>query len=489
MKKGILITVIVLLCLLMTNIVEASELTDDYFDIATNYYNSNNYAKALEYLDLIGTIEPDNQKAKELRDKISPPPVDKTLQECEAAKALSEAKTPQDVVIVKVPQQNLDKVIYDSDYYNLKGQEFYNKKDFDSAIQFFHKSTVVNKRNARAYNNLGMSYWCKGNTEAAVKYFKLANSINKNYTQPLVNLSNLYKQLGDSKKQFLYLQKAIKINPNEYLAFYYLGEYYRAQYKFIDAINNYKESVKINPKFPSVYLSLGLSFFETEEFNYSILALKQYLELCPNSDFAYFLMSKAALALCHYNDAKTYIITAIGINDNNEYQLELAKIELAMQNYDAALTIFQKVLQAGDNAELFNYVGLCYYKNKNAEIAIVNFKKAIELDGLRPIYYYNLAQCYKSIGDKQNYVKYVNTATKINPISYQDYIDLSCIFHDNSNSAYAINSLNDAIKKYPDEKGLYLAKLKIYEAIGDSLNYNKTKEVIKMRFEGNEIKK
>lgn len=492
MKKGILFSFILLLSLLLINpsrTVWASELTDDYFDIATNYYNSNNYAKALEYLDLIIVIEPDNQNAKTLRDKISPPALDKSDDSKITANILNQAKTPDAVVIIETPQVSLEKVVYDSDYYNSKGQEFYNKKDFDSAIQYFHKSIVVNKRNAKAYNNLGMAYWCKGNTEAAIKYFKLAQSTNKNYTQPLVNLSNLYKRLGDTKREVYYLQKAININNSDYLAYYYLGDYYKENFDYAKAIENYKESVKINQKFPQVYLSLAMCFFETQEFNYSILAMKQYLELCPNSDYAYFLMAKSALALCRYEEAKTYIQEALNINNNREYQLELAKINYYLQDYLSALDLFQIILQSGDNAEVFNYVGLCNYKLKNVEIAIVNFNKAIELDGLRPIYYYNLAQCYKSLGDKKNYVKYVNTATKINPINYQDYIDLSYIYHDNSNPAYAINSLNEAIRKYPNEKALYLSKLKIYEAIGDNLNYNKTRDLIKMRFESNEKSK
>lgn len=486
MKKGVLFSVIFLSSLLLTNIVAASELTDDYFDIASNYYNSNNFAKSLEYLDLIIQIEPDNKVAIELKNKIAPPPVDKSIEEKSTADALAQVKSPEKVIIIEAPQVNLEKTSFDSNYYNSKGQEFYNQKDFDSAIQYFHKAIVLNKKNAQAYNNLAMAYWEKNNIDAAIKYFKLAYAISKHYSQPLANLSNLYKQLGNSQKQFYYLKKAVCANDNDYLAYFYLGNYYRSKKDYQSAIDNYKESVKINQKFAAVYLNLAISFFECEEFNYSILAAKQYLELCPNSDYAYFLMAKSALAIGKFDEAKKDIQSAIDICTNNEYMLELAKINYALDDYNTALNLFQIVLQSGDNAEVFNYVGLCNYKMKNTEIAIINFNKAIELDGLRPIYYYNLAQCYKSLGDKKNYVKNVNTATKICPINYQDYIDLSYIYHDNSNSAYAINTLNEAIKKYPEEKAIFLAKLKIYEAIGDNLNYNKTKEIIRMRFERDE---
>lgn len=475
----ILFLLFVLFAMQWTNVVNASELTDDYFDIATNYFNSNNFAKSLEYLDLIINIEPGNLAAKTLRDKIAPPPVDDSKVVLNATQA---TQSTGNVVIVQVPEVNLEKVIYNSDYYNTKGQEFYQKKDYNMAAEYFCKAIVLNNRNAQAYNNLAMAYWMKKNPEFAIKYFKKANSVCRSYTQPLVNLSNLYKQLGYTQNQVYYLKKAIKCNPNDYLAYYWLGDYYRNAGEYPKAIANYKEVVKINPKYPQVYLSLAMCFFETEEFNYTLMTLAQYREFYPDSDYAFFLMSKANLASCKYEDAKNAIQKAIEINDNNEYQLELAKIDYTLEDYQTALDIFQNLLKTGDSAEIFNYVGLCNYKLKNIEIAIVNFQKAIDLDGLRPIYYYNLAQCYKSLQDKKNYLKYVNTATKINPINYQDFIDLSYIYYDNGNPNYAINSLNNAISKYPCVKSLYLSKLKIYEALGDNLHYNETKDLIEMRF-------
>lgn len=483
MKKGILFLVLVIAAaLLWTNIVKANELTDDYLDIATNYYNSKNCVKALEYLDFILMLESDNVAAKALRDKILPPGVNGSNGPEQNTQNSNTVQAPENVVIAEAPQTSVEKVPYDSDYYNKKGQEFYNKKEYNTAIEYFFKAVTINNKNAQAYNNLAMAYWSKNNIYGAIKYFKKANLINKNYTQPLVNLSALYKQLGDKKSQIFYLERAIKLNPNDYLAYYLLGDYYRNAEEYPAAIRNYKEVVKINPKFSQAYLNLAMCFFETEEFNYTLLALNQYREYYPNSDFSFFLSARAALALCHYEEAKTYIEKALAICDKSEYQYELAKINYYLEDYQAAMNIFQNLLKLGDSAEIFNYIGLCNYKLKNIDAAMANFNKAINLDGLRPIYYYNLAQCYKSLGDKKNYSKYVNTATKIAPVNYQDFIDLSYIYYDNGNPGYAINSLNSAITRYPNVKSLYLSKLKIYEAIGDNLHYNETKDIIEMRF-------
>lgn len=456
------------------NYAQANELTDDYLDIATNYFNSKNYPKAKEYIDLIIKIEPENKGAKELLDKISPQ--DCTSQANQQQTQSSEQQS--ETVLQAQPEQ----VIYNSDYFNTKGREFYNKKDYDNALEYFYKSLTLDKKNFLAYNNLAMTFWIKNNPKEAIKYFKKSNAACKYYTQPLVNLATVYKQLGDKKSELHYLLKAVKINPNDYLAYYWLGDYYRGEGQYPQAIECYKEVVKINPKFAQAYLNLAICFFETEEFNYCLMAVKQYQEYYPKSDYAYLIAAKTNLALCNYVQAKTDIQKAIELNDSREYELELAKIDYYLSDYDDGVLLLQKLLSGGETAEIYNYLGLCNYKLKNIDTALSNFSKSIELEASRPIYYYNLAQCYKSIGDKKNYSKYVSSATKILPVNYQDFIDLSYIYYDNGSPGYAINVLSSAIAKYPDVKSLYIAKAKIYEANCDTLHYNEVKEVIEKRF-------
>lgn len=483
----------------------ANELTDDYLDIATNYYNENNYIKAREYIDLIISIEPENKEAKVLLQKmISPCPTKSEQinqatapnqaedQPCQPSEQVDEPTEQTEQAQMKASEFIVkpipDKVVYNSDYYNTKGKDFYKKKEFDTAIEYFYKALTVDNKNFQAYNNLAMTFWVKNDPRNAIKYFKKANSVNHFYTQPLVNLASVYKQLGDKKSQLHYLLKAIKINPSDYMAYYWLGDYYRGEGQYSQAIENYKEVVKIQPRFGQAYLNLAICFFETEEFNYALLALKQYNELCPDFDYAYSLSARANLALCNYVDARTYIQKAIELKDSPDYQFTLAQIDYYLEDYQNALLVLQTLAGKSEEADTYNYIGLCNYKLKNINEAIANFQKTIKLQASRPIYYYNLAQCYKSLGDKKNYSKYVSSATKIMPISYQDFIDLSYIYYDNGSAGYAINALNSGISKYPEVKSLYLAKLKMYETIGDTLHYNETKDLIEKKFNNRQSK-
>ncbi|MBQ3819068.1 hypothetical protein II810_01340 [bacterium] len=73
----------ILLCLIFPCIsVCANEITEDYFDIATNYCIYGKYTDALNYTNKILQIEPYNQDAKDLKNtllRITNPNIDSYL--------------------------------------------------------------------------------------------------------------------------------------------------------------------------------------------------------------------------------------------------------------------------------------------------------------------------------------------------------------------------------------------------------------------------
>lgn len=355
--------------ILLANRVVANELTDDYFLIAVNYYNAKNYSKAMEYLDTILSVEPDNLKTKILRNKILPlPDSAKKVEECTDTTVENSSSS-------NVPDS--ENIVCSSDYYNSKGQEFYIKKDLDKATKYFYKAIHADNKNSQAYNNLGMVYWLKRNSTAAASFFKKASTLDKTYTQPLVNLATLYKQTGDEKKQLHYLNAAIKANPRDFLAYYSYGDYYRTKKDYPNAIKYYKDAVKICPQFAQTYLDLAVCFYETQQYNYALIALEQYKELYPDSDYDYYLNAKTNVAMGNYAEAKKNIEKAITINNTYEYQQELAIADYYLQDFNTAYNILHNIQAENPNIEGTNYLALCNYYLKNSDEAIDILNTAI----------------------------------------------------------------------------------------------------------------
>ena len=109
MKRWAIFLAVFLLGFQLLNPVLASELTDDYFDIATNYFNSNNFAKSLEYLDLIIQLEPDNLAAQTLRNKLSPAPVTVSQTDSDTITSLAVTPTPENLVVLDVQKVDVKK--------------------------------------------------------------------------------------------------------------------------------------------------------------------------------------------------------------------------------------------------------------------------------------------------------------------------------------------------------------------------------------------
>lgn len=465
----------------------SNELSDDYFDMAKNFERNGEYTKALEYTNYALIIEPRNKEAIKFKDKLIPTESNDDIST--TAIVLSKQKTLSDLSILDIPKSDKYKVENSSEYYNQQGKQYYLNEEYDNAIQSFFRAISVDNKNHVAYNNLGMTYLMKNNLDAAEKYFKKSASVSKYYVQPYINLALLYKQKGNNEKYFSYLEKALKVNPDNYWTYYLMGDYYNSNEMYSAAIPFYTDSININPNFSQAYLALGVSYFKTDKYDQSILAIRKYLELNQKSDFAYHMLSKNYYLKGDYPTAKKYIKTAITINPINQYRLELAKIEFNNADYKSALLNFQILEPEYQYAEIYNYIGLCYLMLNKYELAITNFNKAIVIDSRRPIYYYNLAQCYNAIDDKKKYVQYINIAMQIVPATYQDYIDLSCIYYNNSKNNLAIKMLENGIEVYPDSKPLYMALMGLYDKIGDKNNYNYLKNTIEMRFNSNEQKK
>ena len=482
--------ILILFCLIVAFILPAysNELADDYFDIAQNYVQNGATTKALEYINYVLMINPKYSKAIEFKNKLIPQETNDDL--IRTAITLSKLNNPSTLSILDIPKTSEKyKVENSSDYYNKQGKQYYLNEDYDNAIQSFFRAVTIDNKNYIAYNNLGLTYWMKNNLESAEKYFKKASTTSKTYPQPYINLALLYKQKGDMTKHIEYLNKALEANPNNYWTYYLIGDYYSSIDSYPAAIPYYIDSIELNSNFAPPYLALGVAYFKTDKYNKSIEALKNYISLNPTSDFAYSMLAKNYYLTENYSNAKQSIKKALMLNQTNSYRMELAKIEFNAGEYEKALTNFQILEPDYPYADLYNYMGLCYLMLKKYEQAIINFNKAIVTDNKRPIYYYNLSQCYKAIDDKKKQVQYLNTAIQITPVTYQDYIDLSCIYYNTGKNTMAVKILENGIISYPKAKPLYLALMSLYERIGNTSGYNNIKNTIEVKFNTNEQKK
>ena len=302
-------------------------------------------------------------------------------------------------------------------------------------------------------------------------------------------LKNKENKKSSNDKTEKYLQKAVKINPNSKYAYLELGNFYLKNKEYTLANENFKNAVLIDGNFFEALMGLGISYVEEGNLSDGIKVLRKASTTqkngAKNPDMLYYL-AKICIANANFAEAKTYLLDALRQNENHNYYFELGKIYFHNEDYSSAENAFKKAMELDLGfdleADIYNYLGLIQYKNFDTDKAIYMFKKARDLEPNRAIYLYNLAQAYKSLGKNNSYTKEIEAIASLKPKTVQDYLDFSTIYYDKKNTNHAIKILDEGINKYPDERALYEAKLKLFRASKDARGIKDTEYQIKNKF-------
>lgn len=272
MKKALLL-LLMFLCIPVC----ASELTEDYLDIAVNYCTYGKYNDAMVYINKILQAEPYNTEAKELKN------------------TLLRVMNPE--------------------------------------IQSYLTSTNQTLRNAFSF-----------------------------------------KKSGNRKKQIDTLLSV----PNDFWANYFLAEYYREN-DLEKSIYYYQKAIELKPNYAQSYLGLAKAYLDNKQYQNSVDTLNKYLKFSPNSDIAYALRADAYMNMNYLSDAYDDIKKALKIEENISYLLIEAKILYYKGNYDDAREKLNLLSRNVQTSEVYKYIGLCDYAQKDYKSALLNLDKAIIL--------------------------------------------------------------------------------------------------------------
>lgn len=447
----------------------ASELTDDLLDIAKNYYKEGNKSKTIEYVNQVLSIEEDNLEAIELKIKLNPPKINKSYPDIFKP------------LVFDVPYVKSQNSLVDSAYE--QGISAYRNKNYEQAENCFNQA--INNggdTNFRLYNTLGLVYWAQRKFDDAKNSFLRSNDINNLFTLPLDNLAQIYKQTGALNDAKQILEQVLQKNPKDFCAYLLLGDYYYFINDNENSLKNYREVVKLNPKYNNAYFKIASVRTDLLDFAGSNATLNYYLKSNPTDDFAYLLMAKNYQYMNDFEKAKECIYKAIMNTNSYEYRAELGKIFYYSGDMQSALDMFLQSINKNTTAEVYNYIGMCYYNLHQFNKAITYLNKALGMPDYRIIYHYNLAKIYEALKDDISYERCMNYIRDYSLDTFQDYIDKANILFDSDSKNAAINVLNEGIVKYPLVKELYLEKLKIYDLTEDSAAVEATKNEMERVF-------
>ena len=148
------------------------------------------------------------------------------------------------------------------------------------------------------------------------------------------------------------------------------------------AINEFQHVLTQDPKRAKTQHLLGVTYLESGRPDRAILALKTATELDPRQSASHIALAQAYLQQKDYPRAVASLKQAQALAPQNQKINQLLGRALgAQKQYPQALEAF---LQAGDEAQAYNNIGVFYFMDGQYEEAAKCFQRALEL---RPTFY------------------------------------------------------------------------------------------------------
>lgn len=209
---------LLLLLLIFTGLtVSASELTEDYFDIASNYCVYGNYNEALNYINKILEIEPQNIEAKNLQNTL--------LQ-------------------IKRTNVNNGKTVIKADYTQselARAQTFIAQKNYQNAINILNEYIAKHGNSDIAYALRAEANLKMNNLQAAQNDIKKALSIEESMPYLLTEAKILYHngKYEDAKIKLKMLVRNVQTSE----VYKYLGLCDYAENNYASALLNLDKAI------------------------------------------------------------------------------------------------------------------------------------------------------------------------------------------------------------------------------------------------------
>ena len=170
-------------------------------------------------------------------------------------------------------------------YYH-RGNGYYEKGDYDKAIENYNMAIVLNPNFPEAYFNRGLSYYNKKQFDKSVGDYTKAAELDPRNAVIYNNRGDAYYRKQDFDRAIVDYDKAIALNPKYLKAFYNRGLAYACQQDYERAVKDFDKVIELNPSFAEAYHIRGLAFDYMGNYERAIADYEKSIELNPDFDEA-----------------------------------------------------------------------------------------------------------------------------------------------------------------------------------------------------------
>jgi len=276
------------------------------------------------------------------------------------------------------------------------GDLYYKRGQLSQAEETYRKiirTSPPDSNQENALINLGIVLDDQERYSEAIEVLQKAVALNPKNDTALFHLALAYKNAGEPGRAIETWRKAQYLDPSNTRHQEAIGDYYYENGYYLEASREYEEISKLSPYNYKFKLKLADAYHKLKNYESAERILIQVLNQSKDSDELKIAHRKLALVYSEAggkNKVKAVDEAYRGAHsdpEDMEGRLILAKVLMDTEStmdrekaIDELTTIVRSDVNPKLAAKAYNYLGLCYYKNREFRRAIREFQNAIDLD-------------------------------------------------------------------------------------------------------------
>lgn len=318
-------------------------------------YKEGNYASAKRDFKKILSLDPTALWVKQ------------SIKDAQHGKLLKEIKNREeakDLIGAEILwEQLLLEESNESDYYLRAGLFYHKVKQYQKAINTYHRGLIVSKNSSELYAALGLTYLSQKKWAEARKAFNRSLKRDPKNPDALAGLGDIALVNKNFPKARDLVQKALAIDPQRIAALSVLGDLYMKERKYEDAEKIYEKLHKLRPEEKWILL-------EFDDAKNGVI-LDQIKELIENEEFS--------------EAAQNYVSLLEESPDNPNYYFGLGQMYMRLKKYGLSIQINLEGLEKNPDVNALRVaLGYAYFYGDQLEEARQTLTKAIEIDSKNP---------------------------------------------------------------------------------------------------------
>ena len=330
----------------------------------------------------------DRQAADDLK-KISDA-YDKTLRENEELKKqLAAARSEGDRKAVETAVARNEQTFTAVQWFE-KGNDFANRRAFDSAIEAYTKAITLDPRYARAYNNRGTVYADKGQYETAVTDYDRAIALDAASAFAYNNRGIAYAETGRFEQALGDFDMAVRLDPRDAQTYYNRGSAYFNMGRIDLALADFDRAVGLDARRSEFFVNRGLAHAARGDAVRALADYERAIGLDAGNAFAY--------------------------NNRGNVYAGQNLTDKALADYDRALSIDPRYARAYYNR------GNLYLNSKRPEQAVADYDRAIAIEPRYASAHFNKAMACEDMGRRHDALMAYQAFLQCAPADYDQEI-------------------------------------------------------------------